>query len=328
MKASVLIRVILLVLIMVVVESCYQEIDLSRFRKSQTLVLNSVVSPDTVVMVNLSKTVFFTEHRDGVEVVDDADVVLYVDGRQMGQMPYDGESKMYRSGYRPATGECVEIRVESANGSLVGNCVVPKSVKIEDVGLSCRIYEDPSSSIWVDGSKQNLRRYELTYRIRFQDEPNLRNYYCIRKEDAQSNQSLSGTDYSFDEVFQSQRKVGDSTKPDDKIFGREGRTFTDELFDGIQYEMTIVETGALYDYPDVNIRDRRIILYSLSPEYYNYLTGILNENEESLSGNLIKLGFAEPHPHYSNIVGGTGIVGGVQSSVVEVNVSEVIKSYY
>ena len=308
------------------VQSCYQDIDLQRYRKAPTLVLNSIVSPDTVVMASVGKTVFFTEYREGCETVNDATVSLYVDGKFKETMPLDRGAGMYMSGYRPMAGESVDIKATSPDGIVAGHCIVPDVVPIESVRVSCRVYEDPDVKVWINNERQNLRRCEVTYHIAFSDEPAKENYYCIRIEDAQLHISLDNIDYSHDDVFLAQQTAVDAAKPSGKIEGREGRTFSDELFDGKRYELKIVETIALYDYPDLEQRDRRIIVYALSPEYYKYLTGILNEDESSLSGSLIKFGFAEPRQHYSNIQGGTGIVGGVQSATSEIDVASAIRA--
>lgn len=326
MRTGVFIRVMAAAAFALAAQSCYQEIDMQRYRKTPTLVLNSIVSPDTVVMASISKTVFFTEYRDASTTVENASVALYVDGKFKETMHLDGSTGMYVSGYRPMAGEDVEIQATSPDGRVAGRCIVPDVVPIESVEASCRVYEDPSVKVWIDNERQNLRRCEVTYRIAFSDEPAVENYYCIRIEDAKRHISLDNIDYSHDDVFLAQQTAVDAAKPGGKIEGREGRTFTDELFDGKRYELKIVETIALYDYPDLERRDRRIIVYALSPEYYKYLTGILNEDESSLSGSLIKFGFAEPRQHYSNIQGGTGIVGGVQSCASVMDVSSAIRA--
>ena len=44
--------------------ACYKDIDLEKYRPEPTLVLNSILSPDTVVRVQVARTVFFTDHRE------------------------------------------------------------------------------------------------------------------------------------------------------------------------------------------------------------------------------------------------------------------------
>lgn len=96
----------------------------------------------------------------------------------------------------------------------------------------------------------------------------------------------------------------------------------DDLFNGNQYTLKIVEKAPLYT---DDSRPRKVILYSLSEDYYHYLTGIFNTDEESVNGSLTDLGLTEPSPHYSNITGGTGIVGGVQSRSVRIDLKSVLK---
>ena len=148
----------------------------------------------------------------------------------------------------------------------------------------------------------------------------MRNYYCIRIE---NNNGIPAEtlDYSHDKVFLAQQEIMDGVTTDTRIYGDEGRTFTDDLFDGQTYTMEIVQTAPYYGR---HSRPYRIILYSLSEPYYHYLTGILNVDDESFNSDLVDWGFSEPNAYYSNVNGGTGIVGAVQCSVYTVDLESVM----
>ena len=53
-------------------------------------------------------------------------------------------------------------------------------------------------------------------------------------------------------------------------------------------------------------------------------TGILNVDDESFNSDLVDWGFSEPNAYYSNVNGGTGIVGAVQCSVYTVDLESVM----
>ena len=52
--------------------------------------------------------------------------------------------------------------------------------------------------------------------------------------------------------------------------------------------------------------------------------GILNVDDESFNSDLVDWGFSEPNAYYSNVNGGTGIVGAVQCSVYTVDLESVM----
>ena len=93
-----------------------------------------------------------------------------------------------------------------------------------------------------------------------------------------------------------QQEIMDGVTTDTRIYGYEGRTFTDDLFDGQTYTMELVQTGP---YNGRSAQPRRIMLYSLSEAYYHYLTGILNVDDESFNSDLVDWGFSEPNAYYS-----------------------------
>lgn len=297
--------------------ACYKDIDLEKYRPEPTLVINCVASPDTIVMAKVSRTVFFTDHRQTDSNIADAEVGLTVNGRFVQTMEYDGESRMYLSGYRPQAGDTIKLEADCVVGNASGECYIPESVPIEDVQLTIRIFDDPDQIIWSPEGAVYGKSYEATYHITFTDDPARRNYYFIRIEG--SNGIAAETiDYSHDEVFLAQQPSIDGITTDTGIYGNEGRTFTDELFNGSSCTLKIMEKAPLYAKEDRPM-PRKIILYSLSEDYYHYLTGIFNTDEESVSGALENMGFSEPSPHYTNITGGTGIIGGVQSRFYQLN---------
>lgn len=303
--------------------ACYKDIDMEQYRSEPTLVLNCVLSPDTVVMAQVARTVFFTDHRDMDSNITDAEVKLNVNGVFMEAMEYDKGSRMYLSSYHPSVGDLIGLEAYSYIGSVSGQGVIPKAVPIEKVTLAGHTFDDTDQMIWTPDGVAYGKSYEVTYSITFTDDPSERNFYFIRIE-GKNGIAAETIDYSHDDVFLAQQSSVDGITTDTGIYGNEGRTFTDDLFNGTRYTLKIVEKAPLFTSED-NSRPRKIILYSLSEAYYHYLTGIFNFDEESVSGDLINLGFSEPSPHYTNITGGTGIIGAVQSRTAQVDLKSVLK---
>lgn len=303
--------------------ACYQDIDMEKYRPEPTLVLNCIISPDTVIMASVSHTVFFTDHHGAPPMITDANVRLKINGQFIQTMIFNEASGLYISNFRPQAGDSITIEASSALGYVSGKEVVPKLIPIENITLSCRTFDDPDQMYWGPNGVTYGKSYEVTYHITFTDNALERNFYCIRIE-TEDGLAAETIDYSHDNVFLDQQSIIDGVTTDTGIYGNEGRTFSDRLFNGKTYIMKIVEKSPLYTTKPIS-RPRKIILYTLSEAYYQYLTSILNSNEEAVSNNLIDLGFSEPSPHYSNITGGTGIVGAVQSSISNIDLINIIK---
>lgn len=315
----------------VLASSCYSDLDLDQYRPDPTIVLNSVVSPDTVVMAGLSKTVFFPESSHGYPSIQDAEVKLFVNDIDYGIMTWhpsenkEGEG-MYTSAYRPQSGDKIRIEAHTRLGDAQAEDIVPSKTSIRNVEIAKRTIPDPNGST-INSMPAQLTI--VTYSITFTDQPSEKNYYCIRIANAVGGTIEALVDFSEDAVFIAQRPILDSTTTDKAIYGQSGRTFTDELIDGKEYTMTITESQeeTMYFFGGPTYY-RSIYLYSLSESYYKYLTGILNDDETTVSGSLTDFGMAEPNAHFTNVRGGTGILGGVQCDTVKVNLRTIIPDYY
>lgn len=301
--------------------ACYKDINMEKYRPEPTMVLNSVLSPGTDVMAQVSHTVFFTDYQEANPIIADAEVKLYANGKFMEEMKYNEETQMYVSSYRPSVGEVIRLEASSRFGNVSGEGAVPDAVSIEQVTLTGHTFDDPDQIIWTPDGPAYGKSYEITYHITFHDDPSKQNFYFIRIED-DNGLAAETLDYSHDDVFSAQQSSVDGITTDTGIYGNEGRTFTDELINGSRYTLKIVEKAPLYT--DNEPRPRRIILYALSEAYYRYLTGIFNFTEESVSNSLIELGFSEPSPHYTNIIGGTGIIGAVQTHSAHTDLKPII----
>lgn len=205
--------------------ACYKDIDLEKYRPEPTLVLNSILSPDTVVRVQIARTVFFTDHRETDTNIADAEVKMYVNGRYTETLRYDETSRMYLSDYHPVSGELISIEAESSLGHVSGQGIIPEVVSIESVRLTARTFDDPDQMYWTPDGVIYGKSYEVTYYITFTDPSAERNFYFIRIESGDGI-AAETIDYSYDDVFLAQQETIDGITTDTGIYGNEGRTFT------------------------------------------------------------------------------------------------------
>lgn len=298
--------------------SCYTDLNLEKYRPDPKVVLNSVVSPDTIVMASVSRTVFFPDPDKSNIGINDADVDLYVNQTFYQKMKWTSDTSlvnkgMYTSSYTPKTGDHIKVVANTSLGTAWAEDILPELVPIEDIKISYITTDDPLTTIVKpDGSMGYGYKHIITYSITFTDDAAMRNFYCIRIDNAPF--TLDLIDYSRDPVFIAQQSIIDGSASDNLIEGKGGRTFTDDLINGKTYTMTIREIVRTTSPDFIKDLSRDFYLYAVSESYYKYLTGVLNVEDQSITGSLTDFGFAEPKYHFNNINGGVGILGTVQTS--------------
>ena len=125
------------------------------------------------------------------------------------------------------------------------------------------------------------------------------------------NVELTNTEIDYiDPVFKEQDAILDESMAFNGLEKRGGALFTDQSINGQTYTLQIKETTAELD----ETEQRIISIYSLSESYFLYLLSLQKIAGSTLEGGLGNIGLAEPLRVYSNVEGGTGILGGNQHS--------------
>lgn len=314
--------------------SCYKDLDLEKYRPEPKIVLNSVVSPDTVIMASVSKTVFFTDIKERNISINDATVSLYINNEFKETMLWVDNDKLpnkgiYMSNIKPHTGDLIKIVASSSLGEVWAEDKMPDQIPIQNIKMTYRTISDPNSVITnPDGSVTTAKKYEIMYHITFTDDIKSKNYYCIKIENLNVYQPLGLIDYSLDEVFKAQQSFIDGTSTNKLIEGQGGRTFSDDIINGKTYTMIIRETSESYNYEWGKNLYRKINLFSVSESYYKYLTALLNLNDNNTTQDLTDIGLAEPTPFFSNINGGVGIMGSVQNEYKFIDLRSLFPDYW
>ncbi len=289
--------------------SCYRDIDLEDYRNESIVVMNSIITPDTVVMADISRTWFFTD-TEPAQDIKDLQVELYINSHRCAVMLYNGEK--YISDIRPQEGDTIRIQTQVDGHTVMAEDIVPILTHIENIQITHQQVPSESPTYEVD-SNGNVISYnkddEFTYRITFQDQPDIQNYYFIRIEETNKGRVPGTFDYSYDLVFQILSEQINGSLTNQKIEGQYGLPFSDKGIDGQKYTLTIKETGST-SYYKYDTCYRRFRLYSISEPYYRYLISLQsNDSDQSWQGGMTDIGIAEPVTIYSNIKGGVGILG-------------------
>lgn len=311
-------NILILIISVMVLHSCYADIDLEDYKETPKAVLNCAVSPDTIVMASISRTWFFTEDNPNVSLKG-VDVNLYIndvfrekmqwkDITQEGSLNARG---IYTSTVIPNPGDIVKVTASTEYGNIWAEDIVPPKPEIVDIKTSYRKF-DNGSTIWGNDGPSSFKQVEIKYEITFQDNVNEENYYLVRISSTDPYESVYPLDYSGDPIFIGQESIFGGSFEGKFLEGQGGRTFSDETINGKKYSLIVKETYIDEFYFQDKTHSRIISLYALSKSYYQYFSSIQFLTDGQIMQNMADYGLSEPRRIYSNVQGGTGILGASQ----------------
>lgn len=294
--------------------SCYRKIDLDEYRTTPKMVINSVVSPDTVVMASITRTWFYPDKKPYVNLPH-AHVELYINNQYIETMQWktlnnpqnpDQPDTLFLSNTIPAEGDRIKIVASTPEyGTVTAEDIIPKKVPIKNASHTIKkgngVYQGTISDY-----------FEIYYEVTFDEFPEKNNYYLAKITQIKTGYyGYYETEIDYiDPVFKEQDAILDESMAFNGLEKRGGALFTDQSINGQTYTLQIKETTAELD----ETEQRIISIYSLSESYFLYLLSLQKIAGSTLEGGLGNIGLAEPLRVYSNVEEGTGILGGNQHS--------------
>lgn len=305
--------------------SCYRKIDLDEYRTTPKMVINSVVSPDTVVMASITRTWFYPDKKPYVNLPH-AHVELYINNQYIETMQWktlnnprnpDQPDTLFLSNTIPAEGDRIKIVASTPEyGTVTAEDIIPKKVPIKNASHTIKkgngVYQGTISDY-----------FEIYYEVTFDEFPEKNNYYLAKITQIKTGYYgyyETKIDY-IDPVFKEQDAILDESMAFNGLEKRGGALFTDQSINGQTYTLQIKETTAELD----ETEQRIISIYSLSESYFLYLLSLQKIAGSTLEGGLGNIGLAEPLWVYSNVEGGTGILGGNQHSETTITLNNLSK---
>lgn len=301
----------------ILLSGCEQDLNLDKYKNPEIdnlLVVNSILNPDSVIKVSVTDPYFFTSPHTTFAPVTTLDVQVTDESGKWHSLIYDEDSKLYISSIKPTAGETLNMQI-SRDGDVISCCdSIPDKVVIEEVTAS----GDGPMHIYWDND------YRFTYKITFQDTPGRENYYFLKIENDALNHDFSQmgqVDYTTDYVFLVLAGMINRNMQGWKPDGVFGYPFSDKGIDGQRYTITVSEVLQMPLVGMIKQLPRKVNLYSISKAYFEYMLSILSMDyeESSLKGDLLSLGLMEPTKVYSNINGGTGLMGSYNLSTKKVD---------
>lgn len=305
--------------------SCYRKIDLDEYRTTPKMVINSVVSPDTVVMASITRTWFYPDKKPYVNLPH-AHVELYINNQYIETMQWktlnnprnpDQPDTLFLSNTIPAEGDRIKIVASTPEyGTVTAEDIIPKKVPIKNASHTIKkgngVYQGTISDY-----------FEIYYEVTFDEFPEKNNYYLAKITQIKTGYyGYYETEIDYiDPVFKEQDAILDESMAFNGLEKRGGALFTDQSINGQTYTLQIKETTAELD----ETEQRIISIYSLSESYFLYLLSLQKIAGSTLEGGLGNIGLAEPLWVYSNVEGGTGILGGNQHSETTITLNNLSK---
>lgn len=315
-----------LLVLMLVFNGCDKVIEIELGDAEQMIVVNTVINPDSLIHVNLTRNRHILDNAD-IPAIEEPEynplVKLFVNGTYVEDLKAVSNGD-YISTIKPKIGSEYSLEVsESKLNNVFSSATIPKPVSIS--------YLDTSSVIQNsdDNSFTDFYFDMFNCRVVIDDPADESNYYLLRFEVNSSYWETHDTSYfvvdsalvndkwiyDFREIT-SYEKYARHTIPgiqyvsNDKstelAIGIEGYVFSDNYFNGNVYEYSA--SIPIYAFNSLDSTIVTANLLSLSEEYYKYLKS--RENHYSSKHDFL----ATPVPVFNNINGGVGIMGSYSTS--------------
>lgn len=297
--------------------ACEQDLNLDKYKQEsieRMLVVNSILNPDSLISVSVTHPYFFSDPHISFSPVPDLNVQMSNNGTVWEALTYNPESGLYCADRKSRSGETWKLRIRGDEQEVLSSDTIPEKVMIESVRASVT---GPIHIFWDQD-------YRFTYRITFQDIPDVENFYFLTIEDDSQNSEYSEmgqVDYTTDPIFQFLAGMINEDIQGWQPDGVFGYPFCDKGIDGEEYSITVNEVLQMPLTWMIEKLPRKIKLYSISKSYFDYMVSVLamDYNESAFKGNLLALGLMEPGRIYSNITGGAGLMGSYNLSTAHID---------
>jgi len=318
-----------LLILAMLVHSCYKELDYEDLDFEPKIVLNGLIYQDSIIEVNVARTKSIIEHSGILPFLDNAEVKLFENDVFIEDLSYDSLGN-YRSTVTAKAN--TTYRLEAKTNEIETATASFSLQELKDFTLSNIHFEITDTTISFNDipidelfgganlppeTDTNLMFIQLKFDIVFMDDATEENYYSyenygnfsalvhtfiyspeIGEIEAVLLEEESSAHLAFQNLHDYERYYPDGRSSHNGY--REGSYISDELFNGNEVNFslkTFYFTG--------DIEPVEIILYSYPYEYvYFNTTGIRYMNARDNP-------FSQPINIYSNVENGIGIVCGV-----------------
>jgi hypothetical protein len=323
----------------IILISCERDVVFNGQITNPSVVVNSYITPDSVVSAYVSLSRFFLNDTADFQLVSNAQVNLWVNGILKEKLN-SYQNGIYKGTYKPVITDQIKLTVDVPQMQQVSATAgIPDAPVILSVDTQ-KVFGN-KRYLQYFGSNDTIgisRKYKVNYKLTIKDNGNQKNYYRLivrnvsftgmwnynthKMDTVQNNNLLQYNKFDFTDVVSGNIKdpladsgtspVGELLSNPTNIFN----AFSDDIFNGKTYTLkfsTNEETDHFFSINGLSAYSGNILrnkvyisLQSISREYYQYL--------KTRSASKATNYFSEPVQVYTNIKGGIGILGSYTSS--------------
>lgn len=314
---------------------CYEDFD-PHIDVTPVLCINSLITAGQPIEVSVSRSWVYTDEKGEKDhSVKDAAVKIFANGTEVGH------------DYLPEEGDVIRIEAYSDTyGCAEAEVTVPFATPITDLDINPVVSSLFTSDLHGQGLYLAVD-FNVAINLTLPSYKDSNRYYYIKEEDFQPEDSdLNDPDESevltrwttlpsdvwfnegrfyfkdpfFYEHISSFDDIMDYAWVSDPIF------FSNRQFEGgsetlhLGYEECQLRINQWDFNPEMLECGYLLTLYSISESYYNWMN--YRWQSDSIIGDFIDMGFAEPMWGYSNVSTGAGIVAAQSSTTVTIDLKE------
>lgn len=324
------IQLAITLLLTVFIVSCETEIEFNGKETAPSMVINSILNPDSAIKVHITKSKFFLDLDGPFDPITNATVQLYANDKLIEALNSTGNG-YYTGTYKPFPGDIIKIIARNNEfDNVYSSTEIPVTASITSVDTTSTTTK--TSPLIYSGSYNDegylntdtvgtISEKKIKFTINIADRANYKNFYRLKVK--HRSYYDNGTYSEHNTYFNSEDLVFGSTS-ETELFEEENTNyyheFNDNLFDGKTYGLTFSISTFQYNYfpgkepkddpwsPTTIKQEILINIESISPSYYYYL------NSRAKNNAYIEI-FSEPVQIYNNIVNGIGILGAYNTSI-------------
>ncbi len=282
----------------ILLSSCETVVDMKLPEQPPKMVVNSFFTPDSIIMLHLSKSQFVLKNEE-LKPITDGEISLFENGNFIGKFTHINKGFYYLPGFFPKTNTQYTLNaVSSGIKSVEAKETIPNKPIINRVEISSSYFEGENYKDFI---------------VYIQDNANEENYYMV---------DLIGKRYdyvydtlTFDIIDSVEISEHVYFTSQDLVFQEQGASsqaiISDKLFNGSIYPLRLSVNAYNFDeYSNMGYFEMTIQLKQVSKAYAQYVL--------SYSKNRYNDPFSQPVQVFSNITNGFGIFGGYTSALSSV----------
>ncbi len=278
--------------------SCETVIDMKLPEQPPKMVVNSFFTPDSIIMLHLSKSQFVLKNQE-LKPITDANISLFENGKFIGKFTHINKGFYYLPGFFPKVNAQYTLNAESSGlKSVEANDIIPGKPTINRIETSSSYYQGENYKDFI---------------IYIEDNANEENFYMVDLIGKRYDYIYDTLTYDIIDSVEISEHVYFTSQ--DLVFEDQGASsqsvISDKIFNGAIYPLRLsVSTYNFDEYEYSGYVEIIVHLKQISKAYAQYML--------TYSKNRYSDPFSQPVQVYSNVTNGFGIFAGYSSALSSV----------